>query len=349
MIANILKQFLNAKLLFVCLVGLVACSQPVKFGEDPAYSKLVWPEGGAGPRIKYVGHFSSPEEFGISKGFFQLVVDFFTGEENQRLIRPMALVAPSPDKVYVADPGARGVHYFNARENDYRLIQLAGKRPLPSPVGLAIGPNKQVYVTDSELGGVYAITPDSDIAKPLPLQYSLKQPTGIAYDKNRKRLYIVDTETHTLNIYNSYGKRLKRIGKRGNGKLEFNYPTMLSMDQQGHLLVTDSLNFRIQRLSRTGKYISQFGKIGGATGKMTRPKGVASDNLGHIYIVDSLFHALQIFDKKGRLLLHLGQQGQKPGEFWLPTGIYVGDNNTIYIADSHNQRIQVFRYIGGGQ
>lgn len=330
-------------------VMVMACAQVETRQVYPWVNNMVWPEQPAKPRIKYVGHFSNPKEFGISKGFFDLVVDFFTGAEDQRLIRPMAVIAPNPDEVYVADPGARGVHYFNNKENDYRLIRLSGERPLPSPVGLAMGPDNKILVTDSELGGVYSIAPDAEFAKPFHLQHSLKQPTGIVYDKNRERLYIVDTETHTVNIFDSYGKRIKRIGERGNGKLQFNYPTMISMDQQGQLLVTDSLNFRIQHLSRKGKYLGQFGKIGGATGKMNRPKGVATDNLGHIYIVDSLFHAMQIFDRKGRLLLHLGQQGQKAGEFWLPTGIFVGDNNIIYIADSHNQRIQVFRYIGVGK
>lgn len=328
---------------------LSACAQTGTRQVYPWVEPMVWPEAPAAPRIKYMGHFSNPKEFGVSKGFFDLVVDFFTGTADQRLIRPMAVVALSPQEVYVADPGAKGVHYFNARDNDYRLIQRAGQQPLPSPVGLALGPNHSVLVTDSELGQVFRMTPDSNVAKPLPLQYSIKQPTGIAYDKGRKRLYIIDTERHSLNIYNTYGKFIKRVGKRGRGKGQFNYPTLLWQQAGGQLLVTDSLNFRVQRFSRSGRYLGDFGEIGDSTGKMFRPKGVASDNLGHIYIVDSLFHALQVFDKKGQLLMHLGRQGQKPGEFWLPTGIFVGDNNIIYVADSHNRRIQVFRYIGEGQ
>lgn len=257
-----LRRFILG-LLFISLGMMEACSQPVKFGQEPVSKKLVWPVQPAKPRIRYIGQFSNPEEFGIGKGFFDLVVDFFTGEEDQRLIRPMAVVAPRPEVIYVADPGARGVHYFNSKENDYRLIRLSDERPLPSPVGLAIGPDNKVLVTDSELGRVFSITPDSGVAEPMHLQYALQQPTGIVFDKDRERLYIIDTETHTLNIYDAYGKRIKRVGQRGNGKLQFNYPTMLSMDQQGHLLVTDSLNFRIQRLNSNGGFLGQFGKVGG--------------------------------------------------------------------------------------
>ncbi len=339
-----MRKFIVLGSLFIMLM---ACAQMETRQVYPWPGKMVWPELPDQPRIKYLGYFSNPKEFGIGKGFFELVIDFFTGAADQRLIRPMAMVAPSPEEIYVADPGAYGVHYFNSRNNDYHLIQLAGKRPLPSPVGLTIGPDKEILVTDSELGGVFRMKPDSDVAKPFYLQYSLKQPTGIAYDEKANRLYIVDTQTHTLNIYDGHGRHIKQVGSRGSGKLQFNFPTMMALESSEQLLITDSLNFRIQRLDRNGGYLSQFGKIGAATGKMTRPKGIATDKLGHIYIIDSLIHALQIFDKKGRLLLHLGGQGKNPGEFWLPSGIFVSDNNIIYIADSHNQRIQVFQYIGG--
>lgn len=332
------------------IAGLISsCAQVDTRQSYPWRGNLVWPDQPAKARIKYLGSFSNPEEFGIGKGFFELVVDFFTGAREQRLIRPMAVVAISEYEIYVADPGARGVHYFNSRDNDYRLIQLNNNMPLPSPVGLTIGPDNKVLVADSELGRIFSLSATSKYAIPFHLQYMLKQPTGITYNKEIHRLYVSDTESHAVHIYDKYGKFIKSVGSRGSGRLKFNYPTMLSLTPNGQLLVTDSLNFRVQRLTHNGSFISQFGQIGAVSGKMSRPKGVATDSLGHVYIVDSLFHAVQIFDKKGRLLLQLGQQGTKPGEFWLPTGIYIGENNTIYIADSHNQRIQVFSYIGGGK
>jgi DNA-binding beta-propeller fold protein YncE len=259
----------------------------------------------------------------------------------------MAVVATSEGVLYVADPGARGVHRFDPNNGRYRLIRRKNKRPLPSPVGLAVGPKGEVYVADSLLQQLFVIMPASKVAAPFPLQAMVKQPTTLALDPAAGRLYVVDTGVHQVKVFGMDGELQFTIGRRGTGDGEFNYPTAIWRDKAGRLVITDSLNFRIQVFDGSGGFIEKFGKLGDATGDLSRPKGVATDRFGHIYVVDSLFHAVQIFNMSGDFLLSFGNQGQGPGEFWLPTGIFIGEDDTIYVADSHNQRIQVFRYVGG--
>lgn len=343
---NLIQKVLRNGLVLVVLLALSACAQQIP-RLYPLESKLMWPAKPAQARVQYKGSFRIPEEMGIEKGFFARLSDFFTGSEERHLVRPMAIVALNNERLYIADPGVKGVHLFDRKANDYKLIQRADGLPLPSPVGLARGPADSVFIADSALGGIYVIKRDSDTAIPLKLKSKLKQPTGVAWNSKSRRLYVTDTASHTINIFDQAGELKRQIGKRGNGKAEFNYPTMLWLGGDQRLYVTDSLNFRIQIFNKKGQYQGVFGKIGNTTGTLSRPKGVATDKFGHIYTVDSLFHALQIFDAKGRLLLNIGQQGNEAGEFWLPTGIFISDNNTIFVADSHNQRIQVFQYIGG--
>lgn len=333
-------------LISIAMIGLSGCAQTDKRYTYPAPQQLVWPEAPAKPRIKYIGSFSSAEDLGIEKGFFAMLAEFFIGSEDQRLVKPMAVAAPSETEIYVADPGIKGVHYFNLADEKYKQIRLTGDLPLPSPVALAVAGPHRVLVADSVLGQIFSINLEAGIAEPLDLKTKLEQPTGLAYDQKKQRLYVVDTSSHRVNIFDQHGKLLRQFGRRGGARGEFNFPTFLWMDKQGSLWVTDSLNFRVQHFSFKGEYLGQFGQIGISSGSFSRPKGVATDDLGHIYVVDSLFHALQIFDAQGRLLLNIGQQGTGLGEFWLPTGVYVGDNNKVFIADSHNQRIQVFQYIG---
>ncbi|MDH5614660.1 MAG: 6-bladed beta-propeller, partial [Gammaproteobacteria bacterium] len=299
-------------------------------------------------RIEYLGSFSSPEDLGITKSFWQRLGEFFTGVEQNNLIRPTAIITTRDGKyVFVTDPGAKGVHQFDLDHGKYRIIRRKNNMPLLSPIGITTGPDNHIYITDSALNQVYAINPDSKYAVPVTLDGELKQPTGITYDEKTNRLYIVNTAAHHIKVFSGNGKFINQFGKHGNGAGQFNYPTFIWQDNQRRLLVTDSLNFRIQLMNADGKMLGKFGKVGDATGNLSRPKGVATDNQGHIYIVDALFHAFQIFDSNGQLLLDLGSQGQKPGEFWLPTGIFITQDNTIYIADSHNKRVQQFRYIGG--
>ena len=306
---------------------------------------LVWPFGSAQPRIEFVKSFARPADLGIGKGFMERLKDFFFGESEARILRPMA-VAVSNGVLYVADPGARGVHRFDSKAGQYALITAPDHAPLPSPVGLARGAAGEIYVADSKLAQVLVIRPGAKEAVPLRLDAKLTQPTGIAFDSVSGRLYVVDTAEHQVLIFERDGTRVSSIGRRGSGDGEFNYPTYLWRTAQGRLYVTDSLNFRIQSFDAHGRFAGKFSRQGDGTGDAARPKGVASDRHGHVYVVDALFHAFQIFDADGRLLLPVGERGQGQGEFWLPTGIFVEDE-MIYIADSYNQRIQVFRYIGG--
>lgn len=313
---------------------------------EPERPPLVWPTSPEPARIAYVSAFSRPVDLGIEQTFLQRLRNFIFGDEENRMVRPMA-VTESGGALFVADPGAKGVHRFDRVKGNYALIGGPGGSPLPSPVGLARGAEGEIYVADSRLGQVLVIPPGAGEARPLELEGELLQPTGLAYDTATRRLFVVDTRSHRINVFSPQGNRLASIGQRGNGPGQFNYPTMLWLSDRGQLLVTDSLNYRVQILDGEGRFLKQFGHLGDGTGDAARQKGIATDRDGHLYIVDSLFHAVQVFDEDGRFLLTVGVQGQDRGEFWLPAGIYIGADDLIFVADAYNRRVQVLRYVGG--
>ncbi len=329
-------------LMLVTLLG--ACATPVEVQPEAAIP-LVWPTPPDDPRIVFVRTIAEPKDLGFTKNFFRRVVDFIFGAAQERLVRPMAVLEVG-QVLYVADPGAKGVHRFDRRDSTYQLIHLKGEQGLPSPIGLARGESDSVFVTDSALGAVFVIKPGAEFAVPLALTQAVKQPTGIAFDGASGKLYVVDTLAHSINVYSAQGVYLSTIGQRGEGDAEFNFPTMLWLDK-GRLLVTDSLNFRTQILDTQGRFIGKFGRMGDSNGDAPRQKGVATDSFGHIYLADSLLSGVQVFNESGQLLLSMGGLGQKPGEFWLPTGIFIGSDDMIYVADAYNRRVQVFRYVGG--
>lgn len=333
--------------LFLLLV-LVACAPGVKESyQKPSAEKLVWPAPPTRPRLAFVKSVTRPRDLGISKGITQGLREIFTGPRDVRIVRPMAVVASPEGKVFVADPGVRGVHLFDIRHNRYRLIRGRDGQLLPSPVALAISPGGEVYLSDSRLGAVFVIEPGATEAVKVPLQALLARPAGLALEPGSGRLYLVDTGSHEVKVFARDGALLKRFGRRGTGEGEFNFPTMIWLDRQGRLLVADSMNFRIQLFDGAGHYLKQFGGVGRGAGRHAQPKGIATDSRGHIYVVDSLLHGLQIFDPAGAYLLRVGRRGTANGEFWLPAGIFIDGSDTIYIADSYNRRLQIFRYLGG--
>lgn len=329
---------------FALLAALGACS--VRLPDTADTATPVWPPAPDTARIAFVRTITGPGDMGIGKPLIERLQDIVFGGQAPQLVRPMAVLALGAT-LYVADPGVQGVHRLDPRSGRYTLVRGPDGVPLPSPVGLAAGEAGEVYVTDSKLGQVHVIAPGASAAQPLPLADAPLQPTGITFDPVNRHLLVVDTARHQLLVYDRAGHLLRRIGQRGEGPGEFNYPTALWRAADGRLLVTDSLNFRIQTLDAAGGFLGGFGHAGDSAGDTPRPKGVATDPDGHIYVVDALLHGVQIFDDTGRFLLPVGQQGRERGEFWLPAGIFISADGYIYVADAYNRRVQVLRYLGG--
>lgn len=327
------------------LLGACTGQGPATVKHDASVA-LVWPPAPAKSRIKYIGDLSHPEDLGITKGLLGMLSEVATGKEDNSMVLPMAVVENGLKQIFVADPGVKAIHRFDRKKGRYKSIKRVGGKGFVSPVGLAVDKEGNVYIADSELAKVFVIAVGDDEAAPLALEEDFVRPTGIAVDGETGWIYVVDTGLHGISVFRSDNTLLRKFGRRGTAEGEFNFPTYIWQNRDGQLLVTDSLNFRIQRFDRHGRFIGQFGSPGNAMGDLSRPKGVAEDRHGHVYVVDSLFHNVQLFDESGSLLMNFGIQGSEPGEFWLPVGIFIGADDVIYLCDSYNQRVQIFQYIG---
>jgi DNA-binding beta-propeller fold protein YncE len=204
----------------------------------------------------------------------------------------------------------------------------------------------RLYVTDSAAGSVTGLDLKGRALWSLGRQFGLGRPTGIAWGGGR--LYVVDTLHHCVMMMSPAGGYLGAFGMQGSGPGQFNFPTNIARGPDGRLYVTDTLNFRVQVFDMEGRFIRSFGRLGDGAGDFDKPKGVAIDSAGHIYVVEGMNDAVQIFDATGRLLLAFGESGAAEGQFWLPTGITIADD-MVYVADSANRRVQVFEYLKEGR
>ena len=284
-----------------------------------------------------------PEDVGIRPSFWKRLGEFITGKSAESFIRPTG-VAVKGLVIYVADPGAQALWILDAEAGRARIVRAADGQPLVSPVGVAIGPNNRVYLVDSYLAKVFVFDNDGELRATIASP-DLRSPAGVAYDANRDRLYVADSAAQGVLVFDGDGKPAGRIGQRGTGQGDFNFPTHVAVDRQGTLYVTDALNFRLQIFNADQSFAAQFGRHGDSSGEFAMPKGVAVDSEGHIYVAETLFDAIQIFDRGGRYLLTFGERGVKPGQFWLQGGIFIDSHDGIYVADAYNRRLQVFQYL----
>lgn len=338
---NWLRISVLMSLAAVATGGLVGCAEaPVK--KD--YSNLVWPLPPDKPRIKYLASYSGQVDFDSDSAKASLF-----GAENGGLglMKPYG-VATNKDgsRIYVTDTKMAMLLVFDLKARKVEPLQTDAHGGLNNPVEVRLDSRDRIYVTDSGRKEVIIYAPDGKTVRSFGKSEKLERPSGLALDEARNRLYVSDTPSHRILMYDLEGNFQKvLVSERGSDPGQINYPINLVVDKSGNLLETDTGNFRVQVFAPDGQLVKTFGQLGDAVGSFSRPKGVALDSDGNIYVVDAAFNNFQIFNAEGQTLLFVGAMGREPGMFWLPAGIYIDSADRIYVVDSINARVQVFQYL----
>ncbi len=338
-----LRGSVSAAMCLLAAGSVASCARPqgVLFPQiDPP---RVWPSPPDAPRVKLLGILSDSRDLKAAESGLEVLKAALRGPRPAiEFSGPHGVAIREPGVLAVADSAGGSVHIIDLNSRAHRLITGYGDQRFSAPVGVTwIG--KRLFVTDAgrreviELDGLgsWRHRFGSDV---------LTHPVGIAYVPAMDQLYVVDAGAHELVVFDTGGRMIRRIGRRGSAPGEFNFPTHICCAGQ-KLLVADSGNFRVQLLDLDGNCLKTIGKKGNGAGDLSLPKGVGFDSQGHIYVVDSHFENVQVFDQSGRLLMVFGEEGTAPGKFSLPAGLAIDDKDRIFVAGSGNRRVQVFAYM----
>ncbi|MBI5587949.1 MAG: SMP-30/gluconolactonase/LRE family protein [Deltaproteobacteria bacterium] len=305
---------------------------------------LYWPEPPDVPRIKYIRDYRGGNDFKSGSG----AADILLGAEGGAVLKkPMSVHVSGDGKIFVTDTAASDVFLWDPEKLTATTLASMGAKLFYKPIGVATDDNGRIFITDSQTDKVTVLSKTGAIEATLQPQVPFKQPTGIAADKVRKKLYVTDTHNHYIVVFDlDTLKYIKTIGKRGKEEGDFNFPSHIAVGPKGYLYVSDTMNGRIQIFDADGKFVRAFGQFGDSPGMFARPKGVGVDSEGHIYVVDSAFNNVQIFDEEGQILMAFASYGSDRGQMVLPAGIAIDQNDFVYVVDSWNRRVEVFEYLG---
>lgn len=166
------------------------------------------------------------------------------------------------------------------------------------------------------------------------------KPAAIVARKGR--IYITDTGTESIIVFDVPRRRLFRFGQRKPGTLA--KPSGLALDAEMNVYVADAKLRQVMVYDTLGLFLRT---VGGPE-DLERPTGVAVSRDGErIYVIDrsdneSNHHLVVIYDKDGKKLKVIGTRGNGEGQFNVPLQGAVAADGTLYVLDSGNFRVQAF-------
>jgi sugar lactone lactonase YvrE len=235
-----------------------------------------------------------------------------------------------------------------------------------SPIGIAVSPKDEVYVTDVNNARIQKFTTEGKLLGGFDLPHDepkrkSSQLGGIAIDE-LGRIYLSFMIQHRIAVYSDAGALIREWGKKGSGEGEFNQPGGILLGSDGTLFVADQCNHRVQKFTRDGMFLGMWGGHGEKPGQFGGPDTVGSrfagphflarDGKGRLYTTEGVFGRVQQLTTDGAPLGSWGTKGSEPGGFgsfktpyaggtFGPIGILVDRHDRIWVS-SLNDRVQAF-------
>ena len=163
---------------------------------------------------------------------------------------------------------------------------------------------------------------------------------------NGEHLLVTDELRNIISVFNPQGDLVKTIGGPGNGEIQFNRPSGITIDSDNNVYIADTLNHRIQKLSPDLAFIQSWGEFGDTHGSLNDPWGICTDGDDFVYVADHKNHRIQKFNADGAFIMSTGEFGSSASNLNHPSDFSVDESGDIYVADWVNNRVQIYDSTG---
>jgi hypothetical protein len=194
---------------------------------------------------------------------------------------------------------------------------------------------------------------------------SFTDPFGIAVDR-RGNVIVSEGATNRIRLITPQGE-VKTIAGASEGygdgpaaEAQFNTPSGIAFDRDGNLIIADTSNNRIRKLSADYKTVSTIAGSGSAGFKdgaadeaqFDGPMAVAVDSQGNIYVADAYNDRIRKITSDGNVVTFAGASGAEgtgatATTLDTPCGVAVDALGNVFIADTGNE--EVHKITPGGE
>ncbi|CAF4097271.1 unnamed protein product, partial [Adineta steineri] len=271
---------------------------------------------------------------GATSGTFIAGTPGVAGSNSTLLNQPMGIKIDSYLNMFVVDYGNHRVQMFCA--NNQTGITIAGTgvagsgaTQLSSPRGIAFDSAMNMYIGDFN---------NHRVQKFIKLNTATTSTTNFTFKWN----------STGITVAGDVG------GSSGTATNRFNGPYVLRFDSSNALIISDTLNHRIQKwIIGNSSAVTVAGQASGTAGSSSnslyQPVGIVLDSSDDIYIADKANNRVMFWTNgasSGSMIAGTGVSGNASNQFRNPNMIErVSSSGTLYISDLENHRIM--QYLNG--
>jgi DNA-binding beta-propeller fold protein YncE len=336
----------------VIALALSGCAKQ----KEVYHGKTFWPDVDL-PRLELLKFVNDNLQVIDNKKSFSLVALGNATPPDWKPFIKLNAVQTHKGKVYVCDSAQAEIFILDFPNQTFEPLKgNFGRGKLRKPLGIAIGGDDKLYVSDVARHDVAVYDPEGNYLASLARRGN-SNPSDVAVDDYFA--YILDTKRHIVDAFDLQTGKLSHSFGQGQEDPDFNmyYPLGLGLDKDGFIYVSNMATGRISRFDRDGHGMQN---IGGGMGTnpsfFSRPRDVEVDHEGNVYVVDAGHQNVQMFNKEGRLLMFFGDANSMS----MPAGIAVSTDNleyfqslaspgfvldrVIYVANHFDNRLSIFGF-----
>ena len=259
--------------------------------------------------------------------------------------------------------------YTKIEEKHCQLVTCYGRKKFSCPHDIAIRPNNEVVMVESDNAEVIIFDKDFKFTRTFGQgsgDSKLNYPVGVAVNLNV--IAVSEFTDHVVKIFSIQGDYLTKFGSRGGGDSQFN-------KSQGDCVlmakyVVDFQNGRVQ-VFKDDEFLFKFGSKACNTGQFKEPRYIAEDNSDLVYVTDQSDAAdgVNVFTEDGYFIKKInynkpyaiciapdgymltGSYNDNDVTVLSPTceliiklgicGIEINTSGTVFVTERINKRVQI--------
>jgi sugar lactone lactonase YvrE len=218
---------------------------------------------------------------------------------------PQGIAVDASDCIYVVDQANNRVQKFDHNGNFITAWGSPGSAggSFITPFGIAVDTSGHIYVTDSGNDRVQKFDSNGRFISSWGAtgsgtgQFISPQAVAIALAGDYPDTVYVGDANNRIQRFDTDGLSAAAMFSDGRDDGQLKNPMGIAVDSSSRLMVSDSGNLRIQKLSPLGNggFETKWGIFGRGEGQFDRPSGVAAATSGLVYVVDSGNNRIQAF------------------------------------------------------